>query len=59
VIAIFFNLLWHHAVRSNLLDAATLESANLISKQYAVGPLAYPFASELPGSAFPLVSLAM
>lgn len=41
VIAIFFNLLWHHAVRRGLLDAATLESADSISKQYAVGPLAY------------------
>jgi uncharacterized membrane protein len=41
VIAVFFNVLWHHAVRSGLLDAATLESARSISKQYAVGPLAY------------------
>jgi uncharacterized membrane protein len=41
VIAIFFNVLWHHAVRGNLLDAATLESAQSISKQYAVGPMAY------------------
>lgn len=41
VIAIFFNVLWHHAVRSNLLDATTLESADSVSKQYAVGPVAY------------------
>jgi hypothetical protein len=41
VIAIFFSILWHHAVRSGLLDAATLESANSISRQYAIGPLAY------------------
>jgi uncharacterized membrane protein len=41
VIAIFFNVLWHHAVKSGLLDAATLESASSISKQYAVGPVAY------------------
>jgi uncharacterized membrane protein len=41
VIAIFFNILWHHAVRTGLLDTATLESANSISKQYAIGPLAY------------------
>jgi len=41
VIAIFFNILWHHAVRSGLMDAATLESAHSISKQYAIGPLAY------------------
>jgi uncharacterized membrane protein len=41
VIAIFFNILWHHAVAKGLLDAATLESAHSISKQYAIGPLAY------------------
>jgi uncharacterized membrane protein len=41
MIAIFFNVLWHHAVSSGLLDAATLESAKSISKQYAVGPIAY------------------
>lgn len=41
VIAIFFNVLWHHAVTKGLLDTATLESAHSISKQYAVGPLAY------------------
>ncbi|HEX6804329.1 MAG TPA: TMEM175 family protein [Terriglobales bacterium] len=40
-IAIFFNVLWHHAVRAGLLDSATLESANAISKQYAIGPAAY------------------
>src|SRR5262249_18935679 len=40
VIAIFFNILLHHAVRTGLLDAASLESAHSISKQYAVGPLA-------------------
>src|SRR5437868_801966 len=41
VIAIFFNVLWHHAVRAGLLDSATRESADLISRQYAVGPIAY------------------
>jgi len=41
VIAIFFNVLWHHAVRAGLLDSATHESADSISKQYALGPLAY------------------
>ena len=41
VIAIFFNILWHHAVRTGLLDGATRESAHSISKQYAIGPLAY------------------
>ena len=40
-IAIFFNVLWHHAVAKGLLDAATLDSAHSISKQYAVGPVAY------------------
>jgi uncharacterized membrane protein len=40
-IAIFFNVLWHHAVRAGLLDSQTLESADAISKQYAVGPAAY------------------
>jgi len=41
VIAIFFNTLWHHAVRSRLLDSATQESADAISRQYAVGPVSY------------------
>jgi uncharacterized membrane protein len=41
VLAVFFNLLWHHAVRAGLLDAATHESADAISRQYAVGPIAY------------------
>jgi uncharacterized membrane protein len=41
VLAIFFNVLWHHAVRAGLLDAATHESADAISRQYAVGPIAY------------------
>ena len=41
VLAIFFNLLWHHAVRYGLLDSATLESADAISRQYAVGPISY------------------
>jgi hypothetical protein len=41
VLAIFFNVLWRHAVRAGLLDAATHESAESMSRQYAVGPLAY------------------
>jgi uncharacterized membrane protein len=41
MIAIFFNVLWHHAVRGELLDSATLESADAISRQYAIGPAAY------------------
>jgi len=41
LLAVFFNVLWHHAVRAGLLDAATHESADAISRQYAVGPIAY------------------
>ena len=41
LIAIFFNVLWHHAVDCALLDSATLDSAHSISRQYAVGPIAY------------------
>lgn len=41
VLAVFFNVLWHHAVRAGLLDAATRESADGISRQYAVGPVSY------------------
>lgn len=40
LIAIFFNVLWHHAVRAGLLDPATQESADVISRQYAKGPVA-------------------
>jgi uncharacterized membrane protein len=41
VIAIFFNVLWHHVVRRGLLDSATQDSADAISRQYAVGPISY------------------
>ena len=41
VLAVFFNVLWHHAVRAGLLDSTTLESAVGISRQYAVGPISY------------------
>ena len=41
LIAIFFNVLWFHAVKSGLLDPEATESANSISKQYAVGPVSY------------------
>ncbi len=47
VLAVFFNVLWHHAVRAALLDAATQESADAISRQYAVGPIAYLFCLGL------------
>ena len=41
VLAIFFNLLWRYVVRAGLLNTAMLESAESISRQYAIGPLAY------------------
>ena len=41
MIAIFFNILWRHIVRGGLLDSATQESAEAISRQYAVGPVSY------------------
>jgi uncharacterized membrane protein len=41
VLAVFFNVLWHHAVRAGLLDSPTHESAAAISRQYAIGPMAY------------------
>jgi len=33
VLAVFFNVLWHHAVHRGLLDSATMESADSVSKQ--------------------------
>jgi uncharacterized membrane protein len=41
VIAIFFNLLWSHAVRGDLLDSTTRDAAAAISRQYAAGPVSY------------------
>jgi uncharacterized membrane protein len=41
LLAVFFNVLWLHVVRAGLLDAATHESAESITRQYAVGPIAY------------------
>ena len=58
MIAIFFNILWHHAVDYGLLDAATLESARAISKQYAVGPISYLVCLGLTWISVPL-SLAL
>lgn len=58
VIAIFFNVLWRHAVRRNLLDAHTLESAESISRQYAVGPISYLICFGLTWVSVPL-SLAV
>lgn len=40
MIAIFFNVLWHHALWAGLLDSATRESADSISQQYTAGPIA-------------------
>lgn len=41
LIAIFFNVLWWYAVSRKLLDNASMESAEAISRQYAVGPVLY------------------
>ena len=41
VIAVFFNVLWRYAVSRHLLDQSLAASADLISRQYAVGPLMY------------------
>ena len=64
VLAVFFNVLWHHAVRAGLLDAATQESADAISRQYAVGPIAYLVCLGLtwvgvPGSLILNIGLAI
>jgi TMEM175 potassium channel family protein len=58
LIAIFFNVLWHHAVNAGLLDSGTMESAHSISRQYAVGPVAYLVCFALTWVSVPL-SLAM
>ena len=63
-IAIFFNVLWHHAVRGGLLDSATQESADSISRQYAVGPISYLICFGLtwisvPGSLALNIALAI
>ena len=41
VIAVFFNVLWRYAVAHRLLDQSMAQSATMISRQYAVGPLMY------------------
>lgn len=41
VIAVFFNVLWQHAVSHDLVPATARESANRISRQYAFGPVVY------------------
>jgi len=50
VITIFFNLLWFHAVKSGLLDAAAIESASGISRRYGI-PSLFSFVWALPGLA--------
>src|SRR5215472_18051679 len=46
-IAIFFNLLWHYSLSRKLLDQSSMESAAAISRQYAIGPLAYAICLAL------------
>jgi uncharacterized membrane protein len=63
-IAIFFNVLWRHAVRGGLLDSATSEAADSISRQYAVGPLSYLICFgmtwlSVPASLLVNIALAM
>jgi uncharacterized membrane protein len=41
VIAVFFNVLWKYAVSRQLLDKNLAHSAEMISRQYAVGPFMY------------------
>lgn len=57
-IAIFFNVLWFHAVKGNLLDPEAAESASSISKQYAVGPVSYLVCFALTWVSIP-ASLAL
>lgn len=42
MIAIFFNVLWHHAVDFDLLDSATLEAAGSISRAVRNGTCRLP-----------------
>lgn len=41
LIAIFFNMLWFHAVKAELLDPDTLGSAQSVSRRYGIGPASY------------------
>ena len=63
-VAIFFNLLWFHAVKSGLLDAAAIESAGGISRRYGSGSISYLVCFGLtwisvPASLAPNVGLAI
>ena len=40
-IAIFFNVLWRHAVRGGLIDSSAGLAAAATSRQYAIGPISY------------------
>ena len=41
VIAVFFNVLWHMAVRQRLLRPGSREAAARITRSYALGPPSY------------------
>ena len=41
VIGVMFNLLWRYVVNRRLIDASSIASASVISKQYAFGPVVY------------------
>jgi len=57
-LAISFNVLWFHVVKRGLLDPETQESANSISRRYAVGPFSYLVCFALSWINVPL-SLAL
>ena len=58
VIAIFFNVLWFHAVKSGLLESETRGSAGSISRRYGIGPISYLLCFGLTWISVP-VSLAL
>lgn len=57
-IAIFFNVLWFHAVKADLLKSETPESAGWISRRYGIGPLSYLICFALSWVSVP-ASLAL
>lgn len=63
-IAVFFNVLWFHAVKRELLDPQTLQSADFISRRYGIGPVSYLICFALtwvsvPGSLALNIALAV
>jgi len=40
-IAIFYNVLWRHAVTRGLIDSSAAIAAEATSRQYAIGPISY------------------